>query len=185
MNVKTVDHILNLMKDFSQQLSDHSDRTAMLCYALARELKLDPEYLEISYMSGLLHDVGRIGHEEFMEVKDLKIGIKKIYPYFSKLIIGKIEGFEDVAEVVSQNAENYDGSGYPDGLSGENIGAIASILRICDYYDYKRSKGISHEDTTKLLRENSDIIFPRKIISPFIKSVINNDLQFEYGDANE
>lgn len=184
MNVKKVEYIIKLMEDFSQEMLDHSERTAMLCYALGKELKLDPEYLEIAYMSGLLHDIGKIGFNEFVKIGDVNVEIEKIYPYFSQIIINKFEGFEDIGKVVIQNSENYDGSGYPLGLSGDNIGVIASILRICDFYDQQRANGISHDDTTKLLRLNSDIIFPKKIITPFIKSVINNDLQFEYHEGD-
>lgn len=187
MNVKQVEYIIKLMEDFSQEMLDHSERTAMLCYALAKELKLDPEYLEIAYMSGLLHDVGKIGYGDIIKIGEIEVEIQKIYPYFSQAIINKFEGFQDISKVVIQNAENYDGSGYPLKLSGENIGTIASILRICDFYDEQRMNGFSHDDTTKLLRLNSDIIFPKKIITPFIKSVINNDLQFGYheGDSYE
>lgn len=186
MNVKKIEHIIKLMEEYDMKMAEHSERTAMLCYAFAKELKLDAEYLEIAYISGLLHDIGRVGYNKFIEIGDIKIDIEMIYPYFSQAIIGKIEGFEDVAKVVIQNSENYDGSG-PLKLSGEDIGTIATILRISDYYDTQRSKGFSHDETTKMLRENSDIIFPRKIITPFIKSVINNDLQFEYygDDINE
>ena len=187
MNVKKIEYIIKLMEDYDIKMAEHSERTAMLCYAFAKELKLDAEYLEIAYMSGLLHDVGKIGHCDFVKIGNLNLELEKIYPYFSEAIISKFEGFEDVAKVVIQSSENYDGSGYPYQLFGEDIGTIATILRISDYYDTQRSKGLSHDETTKLLRENSDIIFPKKSITPFIKSVINNDLQFEYhgDDLNE
>ena len=185
MNVKKIEHIIKMMEEYNVKMAEHSERTAMLCYAFAKELKLDAEYLEIAYMSGLLHDIGRMGHNEVVKIDDINVNIERIYPYFSEAIISKFEGFENVAKVIIQSAENYDGSG-PLKLTGDNIGTIATILRISDFYDTQRSSGLSHDETTKLLRLNSDIIFPKKIITPFIKSVINNDLQFEYyGDINE
>ena len=175
------------MESHDYKMFEHSGRTAMLCYAFAKELNLDAEYLEIAYMAGLLHEVGKIGFHDYVKIGDKNLELEKIYPYISQAIINKFEGFESVGQVVVQNAEKFDGTGYPMGLSGKDIGEIATILRISDYYDTQRMNGKTHDETTKLLRENSDIIFSKKSITPFIKSVINNDLQNEYynGDDNE
>lgn len=184
MDVKVFEYVLSTMEHKLEYLLKHAERTAVLCYATARELELDSEYKEIAYMSGLLHEIGKMFLSNKVKIGDQNIDIEKIYPYFSSSMVKCFEGFDDVASVIIQNAENIDGSGYPMGLEGEEVGAIARILRISDYYDTCRMNGLTHDETTKKLRENSDIIFPQKLITPFIKAVIKNELQLEY-EENE
>lgn len=177
MNVRDFQYIMDLMEQ--NNLSDvleHGERTAMLCYATAKEFDLDPEYLEIAYTSGLLHEIGKVNLHDKLILREHEIDVENIYPYFSANLIKCFKGFENVAGVVIQNSENYDGSGYPYGLAGEEIGFIARILRISDYYDTHRMNDMTHDETTKKIRENTDIIFPKKIITPFIKAVIKNKL---------
>lgn len=182
MDVKVFNCILSKMEKSSSELLNHSERTAILCYAAAKELELDANYLEIAYMAGLLHDVGKINLPSILKLKEQNIEIDKIYPYFSAAIVNCFDDCEEVADVIIQCNENIDGSGYPNGLQNEEIGLIARILRIADYYDDCRMKGLTHDETTKQIRENTDIIFPKKIITPFIKSIIKNELQFDYED---
>lgn len=181
MNVKDFQHIMDLMEQNNlNNVLEHGERTAMLCYATAKEFDLDPEYLEIAYISGLLHEVGKVNLPNKLMLREQEIDVENIYPYFSSNLIRCFKGFENVADVVIQNAENIDGTGYPYGLAGEEIGFIARILRISDYYDTCRMNGLTHDETTKKIRENTDIIFPKKIITPFIKSVIKNELHLDY-----
>jgi HD-GYP domain-containing protein (c-di-GMP phosphodiesterase class II) len=185
MNIKTVSGILQRMELQKPDILLHCERTAMLCYVTGKELKISPEELELVYFAGLLHEIGKldiqtqilIGKEE-----QLVIDTEKLYPFFTVSILKNYDGFEQLEEIIMQHQENHDGSGYPNGLKGDEINIHARILRIADFYDSLRINGLSHDETTKILRKNSEIIYPNKIITPFIKSVINNQLQFEYGE---
>lgn len=173
------------MEQNSESMLVHSERTAALCYATARELNLEPEELEIVYIAGLVHELGKIGLPTKIRLRDEFVDLNKIYPYFTATLLNNYEELESLNEVIMQHQENYDGSGFPNGLKGDEINLLAIILRIADFYDTQRLTGLTHDETTKLLRENSDIIFPRKIITPFIKSVIKNELQFEYDENKD
>jgi HD-GYP domain-containing protein (c-di-GMP phosphodiesterase class II) len=180
VDVKKFNFVLSKM-DKEAQL--HAERTAMLCYAVAKELDLETEEAGMAYMSGLLHEVGKCLLPEKINLVQEEVDSNLLVPYIAAAIVNSIEGFEPLAEILLQQMENVDGSGYPKGLKQQEIELIAIILRIAEFYDAQRAKGLTHDDTTKLLRLNSDVIFPRKIITPFIKSVIKNKLQFEYEES--
>ena len=58
---------------------------------------------------------------------------------------------------------------------------------ICDYYDHQRMNGLSHTETMAKIREQSDIMFPKKLITPFLRIfVTSKDLNFDYsGERHE
>lgn len=184
MDVKKVSNVLSRMENLNADMLDHCERTSVLCYALGKEIDLEPEELEIVWMAGYLHEVGKVGLGE-IKLRDELIDLEKIYPYFTVAILNNFEGFESLSKIIMQHKENVDGSGYPMGLQHEDIDLLAMIVRISDFYDTARAEGNNHEDACKLLRQNSDIIFPRKIITPFIKSVIKNELHLEYSQEDE
>jgi HD-GYP domain-containing protein (c-di-GMP phosphodiesterase class II) len=180
MDVKKLDRVFYKMERDMNDLYRHLERTAILSYAVAKELDLYPEELEMSYMAGLVHDIGKVDIENKLQIGDQFVDKDNIYPYFTVSFLNALEGFDKLNTVIMQHTENFDGSGFPHGLKGEEIDLIAKILKISDFYDEYRASGLSHDDVTKLLREKSDIAFPRKIITPFIKAVIKNDLHNEY-----
>lgn len=177
MNIKVLDHIISRMENEAFDLYSHSERTSLLCYAVAKELDLYPEELEQAYFAGLLHEIGKL---DFREEQMGIVNIENLYPYFTASILNNCEGYDKLSKIILQYKENYDGTGEPQGLKEDEINIIAKILRIADFYDEKRASGLTHDETTKLLREYSDKYFPRRIITPFIKAIIKNDLQNEY-----
>lgn len=185
MDVKKVSKVLSKMENAKPSMLDHCERTAVLCYALGKEIDLEPEELEIVWMAGYLHEVGKIDFESNIQLREEFVDLEKIYPYFTVAILNNYEGFESLMEIIMQHQENIDGSGYPKGLHHEQINLLAIIIRICDFYDKTRINGATHDDACKELRLQSDIIFPRRIITPFIKSVIKNELHFEYDQTEE
>jgi HD-GYP domain-containing protein (c-di-GMP phosphodiesterase class II) len=170
------------MEDKSKDIFQHSERTAILCYATAKELNLYADDMELAYLSGLLHEIGKLDIPNEVQVDDQFIKMEKIYPYFTVSILNNFDGFDTLSSIIMKHQENIDGSGSPKGLKGDEIDLVARILRIADFYDHQRMKGLTHDETTKSLRENSDVIFPRQIITPFIKAIIKNDLQYEYNE---
>lgn len=177
MNLTKIDYVIKKMEDIN--ILNHSERTAILCYNLARELYFEPKDLEIAYVAGLLHEIGKIDLPKTLKINNVEVKGEDIYPYFSASMVNCFEDFDSILEILSQGLENVDGSGLR-GLSEDKISRIAKILRICDYYDTCRSSGLSHDETTKKIRENSDIIFPKKLITPFIKSLLKEGLHLEY-----
>lgn len=118
----------------------HSERVARIAVELGRELGLTGDELSDIYLTGLLHDVGKIGirdvvlskpgpltPEEFEHIKQhVVIGYK---------ILAELRPIRNLLPGVLYHHERYDGKGYPDGLEGENIPLLARILAVADGYD--------------------------------------------------
>ena len=120
----------------------HSERVAMLARRLGQEMALSAEELDTVELSGLLHDVGKIAvpdailnkrgrltPEEFEEMKK--------HPNHGARILGNIQNASIVAVLpgVRSHHEKWDGSGYPDGLSREEIPLLARLLGVADVFD--------------------------------------------------
>jgi HD-GYP domain-containing protein (c-di-GMP phosphodiesterase class II) len=87
-----------------------------------------------------LHDLGKINISKELLVADNKLTKEqweelKKHPQDSADIIKQIDGFEEVVPIVLQHHEKYDGSGYPQGLKGEQISYLARILTVVDSFD--------------------------------------------------
>jgi len=178
VDLNNVKHILNYMEKNFSELYSHSERTALLCYVLAKELKLPYDEVESCYVAGLLHEIGKLYISKEVKIKEgLIIDSNDIYSKFTNCILKNYEEFETVENIITQHQENFDGSGIPGDFKEDDISILSIILRICDFYDTYKMEGLIHEDITKLLRKNSNIIFPNKIITPFIKSILKNELK--------
>jgi HD-GYP domain-containing protein (c-di-GMP phosphodiesterase class II) len=118
----------------------HSERVARIAVELGRELGLQGDELGDIYLAGLLHDVGKIGirdailskreplsPEEFEHIKQhVTIGYS---------ILADLRPIRNLLPGVLYHHERIDGTGYPDGLVGENIPLLARILAVADGYD--------------------------------------------------
>lgn len=176
MDLKKLDHILNLMEENGTLV--HAERVAMLSYATAKEFNMYPDELETVYLAGLLHEIGKMGLPENLRQHGVKID--EIYPYVTVSMLKMIDGFEGLSEAILHHTENVDGSGYPLGITNDEINILSKIVKIADFYDHCRLSGMTHDETTKKIREQSDIMFVKKLITPFLKTIIDNDFLEEY-----
>jgi HD-GYP domain-containing protein (c-di-GMP phosphodiesterase class II) len=177
MRISDVSFIIDNM---SEDMLDHAEHVAMLCYAMGQEINANSKELEILWMSGMLHEAGKIDFNKSIHIGDEDVDIDKSYMILSDVLLKHVKGFDALSTTIIQHQENYDGSGFPNRLKAEQIDTLAKVLRIADFYDTARRNGNDHDQACVLIREKSDKFFPRKIITPFIKSIIMNELQFEY-----
>lgn len=160
----------------------HSNRVATYSTIIARRLGLDEERVESIRLMALMHDIGKIGipdriimkpdslsPEEFAQIKQHPIyGIRIIQPL--------IENRPELARVRSHH-EWYDGSGYPDGLKGENIPLEARIMTVADCFDAMTSNrpyrsAMSRDDALREIVRNRDTQFSSEIVDVFL-DIIN------------
>lgn len=179
-----------------QYTRGHSDRVALYGRALAEQLGLSDNYQEKIYLSGLLHDVGKIGvsdatlrkpgkltDEEFEEIKK--------HPDEGWAILNDIEQLRDILPGVLYHHERIDGRGYPDGLRGLDIPLDGRILAVADAYDAMTSdrpyrQGMPVEKADSILREGAGTQWDAAIIDAFFeaKDEINRITQ-EYEMPNK
>ncbi|MEX0794302.1 MAG: HD-GYP domain-containing protein [Pirellulaceae bacterium] len=118
----------------------HSDRVARLSVCLARQLGLEPADLNLLYMSGLLHDVGKIGIDDAVlrktdRLTDEEYEQIKLHPELGCDILKDLKPLVSVLPVVRHHHEQWDGKGYPYGLKGLEIPELARITAVADSYD--------------------------------------------------
>ncbi len=120
--------------------SGHSQRVAEISVAIAKELSLPQPNIEKIRLAGLIHDIGKIGVKESVLNKLDKLSDDECLHIQSHCEIGEhilapIVEDEQILKAVRHHHEHYDGTGYPDGLSGEQISLSAKILAVTDAYD--------------------------------------------------
>jgi response regulator RpfG family c-di-GMP phosphodiesterase len=118
----------------------HSQRVVSFSLRLGYELGLDKEQLKSLEFGSLLHDIGKIGVPDAILRKPAALDedewIKmRQHPLHGQQILRGIEFLDGAARVVAQHHEKWDGSGYPLGLSGEDIDLNARIFAVADAFD--------------------------------------------------
>jgi putative nucleotidyltransferase with HDIG domain len=118
----------------------HSLRTAELCIRLAQQLAMSVEDIEDLRFSALFHDVGKVGVDRHILNKagaltEGEWAMIHMHPVFGYKILASLDVKATIRNAVRSHHENFDGSGYPDKLLGEQIPIFARIIRIADTYD--------------------------------------------------
>ena len=120
--------------------SGHSERVARIAVRLAEELGLSANDRGDLYLMGLLHDVGKIGIDDTVLKKTQALTPEEYQLIQSHVTIGvhilaDLKKLHHLLPGVAHHHENYDGSGYPDGLKGDEIPLCARILAVADGFD--------------------------------------------------
>ena len=119
--------------------SGHSQSVAKLAEDLADMLQLSAAHKNQLRLAAILHDVGKIGVVDKVLLKEGKLDedeklIMRMHPILGARILQPIKAFRQILNVVLHHHEWYDGSGYPDGLAGQNIPLHARIVAVCDAF---------------------------------------------------
>ncbi|MBO4267410.1 MAG: response regulator [Lachnospiraceae bacterium] len=118
----------------------HSTRVAQYSKEIARRYGYSRKDQDEIYMMGLLHDVGKIGVPDEVinktsKLTDEEFALIKNHPVIGFNILNKIKEMPRLKIGAHWHHEKYDGSGYPDGLAGDNIAEEARIIAVADAYD--------------------------------------------------
>ena len=187
-NLKLQRHYVNTMNALIRAIDakdhyteDHSLKVSRIAEVIARELKLTKEKIETIKKACKLHDLGKIGIRESILLKPTKLTegewqeIKK-HPILGAEIIKPLSFLTDVAVLVRQDHERWDGKGYPDGLKEEQIDIGARVITLSDAYDamitgrpYK--KAMTKEKAAEEIRENAGTQFDPKVVEAFFKAM--------------
>lgn len=153
--------LLNQIKPlvFTMEVRDaytqgHSQRVADYAVHLAQWLGRDTVYQTKVNAAGMLHDLGKIGIPDEILLKPGKLSeseysLIKLHSTLSKKIIEKMKDFEELEGVVLYHHENYDGSGYPAGLKGDEIPEMSRIISIVDVFDALTTRRIYRDGVSK------------------------------------
>lgn len=162
--------------------SGHSVRVAEYARIMAREFGLPTKHIDLIETAALMHDVGKI-HEDFAPLlrKEGRLTpderlLMRSHPVRSAELVATIASFRGaIQEAVKHHHENFDGSGYPDGLSGRAIPVGARIVMIADTIDAMTTdrpyrKALTFERVVLELRKHSGTQFDPKLVELVISS---------------
>ncbi len=125
------------------QTAGHCERMAFLSVALGIVHGLERGDLLSVYRGAYLHDIGKVGVPDSILLKPGRLDPKewevmKTHPVRGVEICRHLKTLDPVIPIIRHHHERWDGSGYPDGLAGENIPLLARIVQMADIYDALR-----------------------------------------------
>ena len=160
----------------------HSQRVTDLCQRLAENLGIvDPQELEYIRWGALLHDIGKLAIPYEILRKEGELSkedweIIKSHPVLAEELLGNIEYIKPALSIPRSHHENWDGTGYPQKLRGEEIPFHARLFSVVDNWDALTTdrsyrKAWSREKTISYMQEQSGKRFDPKILDVFITKV--------------
>jgi len=152
----------------------HADRVSRIAGAIARELGLPEKQIEQIELAGLLHDIGKIGVEDRILMKPARLEsdeqeLMRRHPIYGASILEPSAALRPLVPIVLHHHENFDGSGYPEGLKGEEIPIGSRVLIVADAYEamtsnriYRKAPG--HERAIEQLNKYKGSQFDPKMV---------------------
>jgi len=152
----------------------HHIRVAKLAKALARRLGLAEEKIEGIYLAGAIHDIGKISIPSEILTKRAKLSAEDIslirkHPLIGYEILKSIKFSWPIAQIVYQHHERMDGSGYPQGLTGDEILLEARILAVADVVEtmtllrpYRKALGI--QAALKEIAKHKGVLYDASVV---------------------
>jgi putative nucleotidyltransferase with HDIG domain len=139
-HVSTIAALSRSIEAKDNYTGNHTERVAAVSVALARRLGYEGQELDAIEIGALLHDVGKIGVPERILQKaepldDEEWSIMRSHPVMSEYILAEIDLPPLAREIVRSSHERVDGTGYPDGLDGDEIPLPARIVLVADALD--------------------------------------------------
>ncbi len=185
----------SLAETRDNETGNHIRRTQNYVAALARQLKdmprfsseLTDENIELLYKSAPLHDIGKVGIPDNILLKPGKLTseefeVMKMHTHYGRETILSVERYlgesneflRFAREITYSHQEKWDGSGYPENLSGDAIPISARLMAVADVYDALISRRVykpafSHEEAIDIMRKGRGSHFDPDILDVFLK----------------
>jgi putative nucleotidyltransferase with HDIG domain len=123
-----------------QYTARHSAAVARYAHAIAKAAGCPEEELRIVHTAGLLHDIGKFAFPDRILFADRPLSeadleIVRQHPVQGARLVARVEGYEEIAAVILAHHERVDGRGYPAGLRGNDIPALARMISVADTFD--------------------------------------------------
>ena len=173
----------------------HSQRVQDIAGLLAEETGLRGKELDDLKQGALLHDIGKIAIPDAILLKqgpltDEEWEVMRTHAQVGYDIIKTSPDLKDAAEIVGHHHESWDGSGYPRGISGEDIPMGARVFALADAYDAMRSdrpyrNGMPAADATAELQRCSGTQFDPKLVELFVEMVDRIEEIGKWAEENE
>ncbi|MDP2425961.1 MAG: PAS domain-containing protein [bacterium] len=177
----SVDTIMSKLHALCPSEASHSEQVSRLALLFGQFLQLDVIDIERLRTSGFYHDIGKIILPLDVLLKNDTLDGKewkaiKDHPLVSYRILNGAGNTADIADIVLSHHENYDGSGYPKGLKGNQVLKLSRILRVIEAYEAMTSprpyhRPLSKQEATEELKRGSGTQFDPSIVNDFLSFI--------------
>lgn len=182
--MQTIETLRFVVETRDKETRGHSERVSALAAAIAEEMGLPDKEVERIRIAGLFHDIGKVGVPDAVLLKPGKLTKEefeeiKQHPADGEKILASYAPFKEMLPIVRQHHERYNGSGYPDGLIGDEISLGARITAVADCFDAMISnrvyrKGLSFEVTMEQIVEGKETQFDGQIVEVLLRLIEKN-----------
>lgn len=162
----------------------HSERVTDFAVQIAKNMGISESEIETLRFAGKLHDIGKIAISDRILLKEGKLTLSeyadiKTHPIKGTELLEPLEFLKNILPHIRHHHERYDGKGYPQGLSKNNIPVLARILSVADAFDAMTSvrpyrNALSEDQALKELDKNTGSQFDPQVVEAFQK-VINQE----------
>lgn len=169
--------------------SGHQQRVANICRTIAEEIGLEKERCDKIYRAGVVHDIGKIGIPSELLSKPAKLStvefdLIKTHSEAGYQILKDIDLLIPIANIILQHHERLDGSGYPKGISGDEILIEAQILSVADVFESMTSHrpyrpALGREAAIEELVTNKGKLYSPIIVDALVHLVVDKGYHFE------
>jgi HD-GYP domain-containing protein (c-di-GMP phosphodiesterase class II) len=196
--IYTIEALSRACEAAEEQTGRHILRVNRYAGVLAANMSLADNFVDIVSYSAQMHDVGKIKIPSSILLKEGSLNKKEMdlmmmHPVYGEKILGDSPRLQVAREIALTHHENWDGSGYPRHLKGEEIPLAGRIVKVADVYDALRSTRsykppLSHRDTLKVFKEGDDRIIPKSHFDPVLLTTffqIEHIFEKIYGNMEE
>jgi len=179
-----------LAERYDPHIGLHLDRVSTLSKMIAKWLGLMPQRVLEIYAYAYLHDLGKIVISPKILYKETPLTkdewrVIRNHTIFGAQIIGDVPWLETAKNIALYHHENYDGSGYPFGLSGNDIPIEAQIVKLADVYDALREKRVykeplGHNYATEIILNGDGRIMPTHFHPRLLEVFQENEREIRY-----
>jgi diguanylate cyclase (GGDEF)-like protein/putative nucleotidyltransferase with HDIG domain/PAS domain S-box-containing protein len=182
VNVETINLMMNTLYEKSRKFMEHSKRVSLWAEKLAKAADLEEYQIKQVKLAALLHDIGKVNIDAYLlnKIEPLtknEIDLLRKHPEVGYRILQAVERYEEIAQIVLEHHERYDGNGYPQGKKGNEITIGARILAISDSFDAMLDirpyrKQFTREEAIQELIDNKYRQFDPELVDIFVKKVL-------------
>jgi putative nucleotidyltransferase with HDIG domain len=171
----------------------HSAAVARYAREIAAQAGFSEEDQELVHSAALLHDIGKF----VLPDNVLKSGRRRLTdeeweaiktpPAEGARIVSQIDGYQPIGEIILAHHERIDGKGYPNGLAGDDIPALARIISVADTYDVMTARDtyrdpVASQEAVIELRRVSGTQLDENFVEAFIEVLDGKDLAYRHGE---
>jgi putative nucleotidyltransferase with HDIG domain len=191
MNIGLAGALIMLLDSKDHYTASHSAGVAMYCRDMARIMGLSEDEQRIAHMSGLLHDLGKVGTPDSVLKKKGELTAQeweqiKQHPTTAAEVLSQLATHQEIADIIRHHQEHFDGSGYPYGKKGEEIPELSRMLAVADTYHaltsnrpYREAK--SPFEALIILRRVAGTQLDPKYVEVMAQVLKNEDLSYREG----